>query len=254
MGFVPARAGARERRPEQPAAGRAATCLPHLTVAPDAATIRMLLRRADAGTRERLAATIQRFQGNGALRQALAPAGGLPVQRWAVGLPRSTTDCERIVAYMNSSSPYAATSGWAQTRARFRWHGEPEYTEVDGSLTAAVSNPRVTPAVSVDMPRWSPTDPAIRDAWSTSMGELRAHETRHEEIAATWETTLLGRLSALSVPMASRDRAAFTTAVQGHWDGWLAEHQADQILIDPFYATFTCPTPIEEPEAAPAPE
>lgn len=253
MGSALARGRERVGRLDE-AGTRSAVCAPRLAVAPNAATIGTLLRRADAGTRERLVGTLQRLHGNDALQRLLAPGGGLPVQRWNVGLPRSTTDCERIVGYMNSSSPYAATSGWAQTRARFRWHGDPEYAEVDGALTATVANARVTPTVSVDMPRWAPTDPAIRDAWSTTMAELRAHETRHEEIAATWETTLLGRLSALSVPMAGRDRAAFTQAVQGHWDTWIADHQADQLLIDPFYATFTCPTPLPAPEAEPAPE
>jgi len=253
MGTTLARGSARERQLER-SGPRGAACESRLSIAPNAATIGTLLRRADAGTRERLVATIQRLQGNGALQRLLAPTSSLPVQRWQVGLARGTTDCERIVSYMNSHSPYADTSGWAQTTARFRWHGDPTYSEVDGALTATVANPRVTPTVDVDMPAWSATDPAIREAWSATMADLRAHEQRHEEIATEWETTLLGRLSALSVPVSDRSRATFTAAVQAAWDGWIAEHQDAQWAIDPYEAVFWCPEASEPTEAEPGPE
>ena len=254
MNAAVARAPAHDHQPERTGGRSSATCTPGFDIAANPATLQALMRGADAGTRVRLADALQRRHGNAAVQRLLAPAGALPLQRWAVGLARSTTDCERIVSYMNAHSPYSATSGWAQTTARFRWHGDPAHTEEDGALTATVANPRVTPTVDVDMPVWSPTDPAIRDAWSATMADLRAHESRHEEIASEWEATLLGRLSALSVSVADRRRETFTAAVQAAWDGWLAEHQDAQWAIDPYEAVFWCPTPIEEPEAEPAPE
>jgi predicted secreted Zn-dependent protease len=246
MGFVPARARALERRPEHLAADRAATCLPRLAIAPDAATVGTLLRSADSGARERLVGTLQRLHGNTAVQRLLEPAGApaLPVQRWRVGLARGTTDCERIVGYVNAHSPYAATSGWAQTKARFRWHGNPAYTDDGGTLTATVANPRVTPTVTVDMPTWAPTDPGIRDAWSATMADLRAHEARHEAIAEEWEATLLDRLTNLTVDVANRRRRTWTAAVQAEWNGWIADHQDAQLAIDPYEAVFTCPTPL----------
>ena len=69
---------------------------------------------------------------------------------------------------------------------------------------------------------------------------LRAHEAEHEGIAATWESTLRTNLTALSVTVPNRTLAAFNAAVQAEWNGWLAEHQADQLAIDPFTALLDC--------------
>jgi hypothetical protein len=69
---------------------------------------------------------------------------------------------------------------------------------------------------------------------------LRAHEARHEGIATTWESTLRTNLTNLSVTLPSRTTAAFTSAVQREWNGWLAQHQADQTAIDPYTALLDC--------------
>jgi hypothetical protein len=252
LGTAWARGTARERQIERQGPP-AATCAPRLTIAADAATVGALLRRADAGTRERLVGTLQRLHGNDALQRLFAPPDALPVQRWRVGLPRRTTDCDRIIDYVSTNSPYGTTSGAARTNARFRWHGTPTHSDAGDALTATVHNPRVTKKVTVDLPRWSPTDPAISAAWSAAMADLRAHEARHEAIAETWEATLLGRLTALSVPLADRRAGTFTAAVQAEWDGWIADHLAAQEAIDPYWTTFTCPAPSEEAEAEPAP-
>lgn len=238
MGSAHARSGTRERAPRQ-GGGRAGTpCTPAFDIAANPATIGTLMRGADAGTRERLATALQRRHGNAAVQRLLAPASALPLQRWAVGLNRATTDCGQIVSYIDANSPYRPA--WAKTRVRFNWGGSPAYTESEGVTTATVSNPTVTKTVSVDMPEWSPTDPAISQAWGPMYGTLRAHETRHEEIATTWKATLTSRLSALSVTVADRKIATFNAAVQAEWNAWLAEHQADQDLIDPFTAILDC--------------
>lgn len=241
MGTSLAREGHRGRAAPRPASATAhASCAPGFDVAANPATIGVLMHGADAGTRERLAAALQRRHGNEALQRLLAPAAALPVQRWAVGLPRGTSDCERVVSYLNANSPYRATSGWAKTHVRFSWSGSASYTEEGGVITATVASPRVTKTVRVDMPDWSPTDPAMSQAWSAMHGTLRAHEGEHERIADEWEATLGARLSGLSVTVSNRTAAAFNAAVGAEWSAWLAEHQAAQSAIDPFTAILDC--------------
>ena len=205
---------------------------------------------ADAGTRERLADAIQRRHGNAALQRLVSPGSALPVQRWAVGLPRATSDCGRVVTYMNTNSPYLADSGWARTNVSFSWGGDPSFSVADGVITATVANPTVTSTVHVDMPTWAPTDPAMAGAWSAMTGDLRAHEARHEGIASDWETELRSRLSALTVTVAHRTTAAFTAAVRAEWRSWIAEHQAAQRAIDPYTATLDCSGGAPEADSA----
>ena len=82
--------------------------------------------------------------------------------------------------------------------------------------------------------------PTMAAAWSSMITALRAHEARHEGIANTWETTLRTNLTGLSLTLPSRTTAAFTSAVQSEWNGWLAQHQADQTAIDPYSALLDC--------------
>lgn len=205
---------------------------------------------ADAGTRERLAAAVQRRHGNAALQRLLSPGSALPVQRWAVSLPRGTTDCDRVVTYMNAHSPYRADSGWARTNVSFSWGGDPSFSEADGVITATVANPTVTKSVRVDMPSWAPTNAAMAAGWTAMTGDLRAHEARHEGIASDWETELRSRLASLTVTVAHRTTTAFTAAVRAEWRSWIAEHQAAQTAIDPYTATLDCSGGTAESEAA----
>jgi predicted secreted Zn-dependent protease len=250
MGTAPARAGTRERARLHGRGRSTAACAPAFDVAANPATLRALMAGADAGTRERLADAVQRRHGNAALQRLLTPGAALPVQRWAVTLPRGTADCERVVSYMNANSPYRADSGWARTNVSFSWGGDPSFKEADGVITATVANPTVTKTVSVDMPSWAPTDVAMARGWSAMTGDLRAHEARHEAIATTWEATLRSRLTSLSVTVAHRTTAAFTTAVRAEWRSWIAEHQAAQTAIDPYTATLDCSGGSAENEAA----
>ena len=239
MGSVhePARTPAREPRAVR---DPAPVTLGHgFDVALNPRTLGTLLAGADRGTSERLIGALQRRHGNAAVQRLVAEAG-LPVQRWAVTLAAGTTDCGVVVNFLNANSPHRASSGWAKTNVRFNWGGDPAHTEADGVITATVANPTVTKTVSVDMPVWAPTDPTMASAWSAMTASLRAHEAEHEGIAATWESTLRTNLTALSVTVPNRTLAAFNAAVQAEWNGWLAEHQADQLAIDPFTALLDC--------------
>ena len=239
MGSVhePARTPAREPRAVR---DPAPVTLGHgFDVALNPRTLGTLLAGADRGTSERLIGALQRRHGNAAVQRLVAEAG-LPVQRWAVTLAAGTTDCGVVVNFLNANSPHRASSGWAKTNVRFNWGGDPAHTETDGVITATVANPTVTKTVSVDMPVWAPTDPTMASAWTTMTTALRAHEAEHEGIAATWESTLRTNLTALSVTVPNRTLAAFNAAVQAEWNGWLAEHQADQLAIDPFTALLDC--------------
>ena len=250
METASARSGAREPARGRDGSRSPATCAPALDVAENPATLRALMSAADAGTRERLAAAVQRRHGNAALQRLVDPAAAITVQRWAVTLPRATSDCERVVGYMNANSPYRADSGWARTNASFSWGGDPSFSSTGGVITATVANPTVTRTVNVDMPTWAPTNPAMAGAWSAMTGDLRAHEARHEGIASDWETELRSRLTALSVTVTARTTAAFTAAVRAEWRTWIAEHQAAQRAIDPYTATLDCSGGTSETEAA----
>jgi predicted secreted Zn-dependent protease len=232
----------REPALRAPGAARpGAHCTPGFDIAANPATIGALMRGADTGTRERLATALQSRHGNAAVQRLLAPTGSLPVQRWTIGLARTTSDCARVVNYLDANSPYRASSGWAKTTARFTWGGSPAYTaSADGEITATVATPTVTRSVSVDMPTWAPSNPAMSTAWSAMTGTLRAHEAEHERIAREWEVTLTARLAKLSVTVANRSLATFNRAVQDEWDAWMVEHQAAQSAIDPFTATLSC--------------
>ena len=250
MGTALARSGARDHARGREDSRSRATCAPAFEVAANPATLRALLSGADAGTRERLAAAVQRRHGNAALQRLVDPAPAVPVQRWAVTLPRATSDCEQVVSYMNAHSPYRADSGWARTNVSFSWGGDPSFSSAGGVITATVANPTVTKAVNVDMPTWAPSNPAMATAWSAMTGDLRAHEARHEGIASDWETELRSRLTALSVTVTARTTAAFTAAVRAEWRTWIAEHQAAQRAIDPYTATLDCSGGTSETEAA----
>lgn len=240
MGIERAATATREGPSRRAAEPSVARCAPGFDVAINPATIGVLIADADSGTRERLVDTLQQRHGNAAVQRLLTPAPALPVQRWAVSLAPGTTDCARVVSYMDASSPHRATSGWARTRARFSWGGDPAYTEDDGTITVTVTRPTVTKTVSVDMPTWAPTDPAMASAWSGMTSALRAHEARHEEIAARWEGTLRDNLTSLSVTVANRSIATFRAAVQAEWDSWLVQHQDEQTGIDPYPALLDC--------------
>jgi predicted secreted Zn-dependent protease len=251
MGSALARIGSRRHAPQRRGGRTGSSCTPELDIAANPATIQALMRGADAGTRERLATALQRRYGNAAVQRLVAPTA-VPLQRWAVGLPRGTTDCGRIVSYLNTRSPHRRSSGWAKTRVSFGWRGSPAYTVSDGVITATVSSSSVTKTTTVDMPQWSPSDPAVSRAWGSMYDTLRAHEGEHERIAREWEAELTTRLSALSVTVANKRLGTFTRAVRSEWKAWLAEHQADQRAIDPFSALLDCSGGAPEAEAAAA--
>jgi predicted secreted Zn-dependent protease len=240
-------------RPSRPAVDApAARCVPGFDLALNPATLGALVAGADGGTRERLVGILQQRHGNAAVQRLLAPGNTLPVQRWAVTLAAGTTDCAKVVAHMDANSPYRATSGWARTRPQFTWGGDPAYTTANGTTTATVTSPTVTRTVSVDMPTWAPTDPAMASAWTAMTTELRAHEAVHEGIATTWESTLRTNLRSLTVTVPDRTIAAFRAAIQAEWNTWIGQHQAAQTAIDPYTAVLDCSGGESESESSSA--
>jgi len=113
--------------------------------------------------------------------------------------------------------------------------------QVSGSgtdLTATVNNPAVTHTKRVDMPTWSPTGPTMAAAWSRASTELRAHEAVHESKGDEWRADLQSRLALFSEPV--RSQAAGEAELNRQWTSWVADHQADQNLLDPFTVTLDC--------------
>jgi len=213
----------------------------------DAAAARTVLDTADAGTRQRLAASLQRQCGNAALQRLLAPgatAAALPaIQRWAVGLSAGEANCLTVASYVNQHTPYQNTGGapgWARTKATFDWSGTPVFATSGSTTTATVSGASVTKTVNVDMPVWAPTDPVMKKAWATAMGELRAHEAKHEGVASDWEKSLKTNLDGLTVTVTAQTDTAFRAAVKKSWDPWIAQHASDQKALDPFGVTVDC--------------
>ena len=222
-------------------------CASASTAGLDAAAVRTVLDTADAGTRQRLAASLQRQCGNVALQRLLAPdpaTAALPaIQRWAVGLSAGEANCETVGKYVNKNTPYQNTGGapgWARTKADFSWTGTPVYATSGSTTTATVSGASVTKTVNVDMPVWAPTDPVMKKAWATAMGELRAHEAKHEGVASDWEAKLQTNLAGLTVTVTAKTDAAFRAAVKKSWDVWIGQHAADQKALDPFGVTVDC--------------
>ncbi len=218
------------------------------------AAIRALAAHADPNARVALLGALQHASGNAATAGLLGAGGdGQVVQRWHVGLAPGTSDCATIVNYLDGHSPYRATSGWARTRVTFGWSADPVYAGSGSSTTLTLANAAVTVSKSVDMPQWSPTNPAVQTAWTAMTADLRAHEARHEGIGDQWRGTLESRLAVLSLSITNR--GAWRQAVQAEFNNWLAEHQADQSAIDPYTAVLDCSggsdeSASEEPGAA----
>ncbi|HLY12885.1 MAG TPA: DUF922 domain-containing protein, partial [Candidatus Limnocylindrales bacterium] len=127
---------------------------------------------------------------------------------------------------------------WALTSPTFGWGGDLNFSGEGASLTVSITKPTVSLSTTVDMPGWSPTDPAMKQAWASMTSDLRAHEARHEEVATNWKATLLSRLTGLSLSV--KRQADAQAAVGKEWASWLVEHQADQSALDPFTALLDC--------------
>jgi len=234
------------------AARRPAPAIECASTAPaglDSGGARAALLTADAGSRQRLAASLQRQVGNAALQRLLAPGSGAAssaqpaIQRWAVGIKAGEANCLTVADYVNAHTPYKNSPGgpgWARTKADFAWSGTPVYSTSGTATTATVSGAAVTPAVKVDMPVWAPTDPVMKKAWGTAMTQLRTHEAEHEGVATEWQGTLKSNLDGLTVTVPNKTDAAFRAAVKGSWDGWIGQHAAAQAAKDPYAVTVDC--------------
>ena len=223
----------------------AGVCAGQLRIQGRPAAVAAAIQSADPASRGRLIGQLQRQVGNAAVGALLARASTasengdqFPVQRWAVTLPPATADCSVVVEWMNAHSPYRTRSGWALTSPTFGWGGDFSYSGAGNSLTVGITNPTVSLATTVDMPRWAPTDPGMKQAWASMTTDLRAHEARHEDVATNWKATLLSRLTNLSLSIKRQSDAS--AAVKKEWASWLVEHQADQSALDPFNALLDC--------------
>lgn len=178
---------------------------------------------------------LQRLAGNRAVAGVL---GRRPtIQRWAVGYNAASEDCIAAANWITAHTPHPR-GAWARTFVRFARSGTVQVSGTGTDLTATFSDPAVTPTKRVDMPTWSPTRPIMAAAWSRASTELRAHETAHEEKGDEWKTELESRLTSFSEPV--RSRAAGEAELSRQWRQWVADHQADQDLLDPFSVTLDC--------------
>jgi len=178
---------------------------------------------------------LQRLAGNRAVTGAL---GGVPtIQRWAVGYNAASEDCVAAANWITGHTPHPR-GAWARTFVSFTQGGTVQTTGTGTNLTATVANPSVTHSKRVDMPTWSPTRPTMSAAWSRASTELRAHEAVHEQKGDEWRTELESRLTSFSAPV--RSQAAGQTELNRQWTQWVADHQTDQNLLDPFTVTLDC--------------
>ncbi|MCS6940953.1 MAG: DUF922 domain-containing protein, partial [Roseiflexus sp.] len=106
---------------------------------------------------------------------------------------------------------------------------------------------------SVDMPEWSPSNPAMRAAWQDMYDRLRRHEAEHKQIADDWKTTLTERLANLSLEVTAASRREVMRRAQAlinaEWRGWIAEFQAEMSSIDPHTEKLHCPTAESAPSS-----
>jgi predicted secreted Zn-dependent protease len=210
-----------------------------------------MLRQADPTTRSNIVGDLQRRYGNLFVSRLIEGSGqpAVPLQRWAVTLPRGTTDCGVVVDWMNANSPHRNDSGWAKTRARFNWESDGNrYTGDAPDLTVHAINPRVSLVKSVDMPAWSPSAPVMQTAWQSMSSQLRAHEAQHEQIATDWQPRLQQRLTD---GVSTTSRAAGAGSIRTEYAQWLTEHQNDQTAIDPYTALLECAAPAASAETTP---
>jgi hypothetical protein len=226
---------------------------PGFEAAVDLVAARALMADGDAGTRQRIAMSLQRKYGNAAVQRLLASRAPLAVQRWAVKLDTSETNCEKVADYIDKNTPYkdpvsSKVLGWARTKGDFAWKGTPVYGTQGKATTATVTGPTVTKTVAVDMPEWSPTDAVMKRAWAKAMKVLRAHETTHEGVVDTWQATLKSNLDGLQVTVADKTDAGLHAAAQPKWDTWIGQYKAAQKVLDPFSVLVDCESAVEEEE------
>jgi hypothetical protein len=178
---------------------------------------------------------LQRLAGNRAVAGAV---GHRPtVQRWAVGFNAASEDCVAAANWITGHTPHPR-GAWARTFVTFTRAGTVQVSGTGTDLTATVASPAVTHTKRVDMPTWSPTAPSMAAAWSRASGELRTHEGVHEQRGDEWRTELESRLTSFSEPV--RSRAAGEAELNRQWTQWVADHQADQNLLDPFSVALDC--------------
>ena len=182
---------------------------------------------------------LQRAVGNRAV-QRLATSN-LPVQRYALKLA-ATASCDDVLNYIGAHSPYRPEA--ANTNVKFAWSGDPVISGEQGDYTATFPKAGVTVTKKVDMPQWTPTGP-MAAPWNAAWATLRTHEGEHEALGDKWRDALETKLRELSISISASTIAAAKTeaktTAEAAFNGWLPDHQAEQVALDPFDVIIDCP-------------
>jgi hypothetical protein len=185
--------------------------------------------------------------------QATAPR----IQRYPVDAP-CDADCDTVLDWLNTESPYAGDGNWANTTCTYDVRkGKPVASpyEVDGItyFRVRLKQPRVSVACSVDMPRWKPCNRATREAWRAAWARLRKHEAEHEAIGREHRKVMETFLTELDIYTDATDRADAVAQADAVINDDLARLEAEaqeaQTAIDPFRAPFDCPDDGTEDES-----
>ncbi|NOG66406.1 MAG: DUF922 domain-containing protein [Chloroflexi bacterium] len=213
------------------------------------------MRHGSMEQRQTAVLQLQRQQGNQAVRRLLESAeSSVPsgqVQRWAVNIP-ADTPCDQVADLITQTSPYSPN--WARAHFEFPWSSDyvPRGTAPNYTLTPRNLNVRMRP--NIDVPQWSPSDPATRTAWRTAMSNLNTHEGVHRQTATTWRDTIQTEMRAYRPSVTAADEQGAVdqgeSVFQGKHDEQTALHQNAQDQVDAngagCVAIINCPAPREE--------
>ncbi len=187
----------------------------------------------------------------GVLPHSSLPLTSQMLRRYAVP---GTLDCNDVVGWLNSNSPYSPE--WAQTNCNYSFNGQlrisPPDTSGGGVSLTVTGHNGLTVSVNcpIDTPRWTPSPRTNRDAeiaaWNSMSGTLAAHEKQHRNIGNTWRATVESNFRAVNFTVSGTNQADASSQVQQRVSAlqqqWQADAQAAQSAIDPFTgAILTCP-------------
>lgn len=201
---------------------------------------------------------LQRQQGNHAVRRLLESAEAPPpgqVQRWPVNIP-AETPCHEVADQITATSPYSPN--WARAQFEFPWTSSYRARGTAPDYTLEPVNMQVSMTPHIDVPEWTPSEPATQTAWTTAMTNLNAHEEIHRSTATTWRGNIRTAMRAYrpSVTAETEQEAVDMgqDEFQAEHDRQLGLHQDAQDEVDAngagCVAIINCPAPPEEPPAS----
>jgi predicted secreted Zn-dependent protease len=182
----------------------------------------------------------------GATSGASPGAAGSVVQRYRVPFA-PTAGCAQVVNWINTSGPYAATSGAARTRTPLiaSW-GRPVVSGTAPNFIVTTPNVSVRrQQIAPDMPQWSPQDPKVKQVWNAAMAKLRAHEAEHEAKGDNYAMLAEMNLALASVQVSAPDQARAIALARPQFaalfQAWVRKLQASHDSIDPYRVSIACP-------------